>query len=126
MAEDRNNFHFNEGYVKPQVSLNRETFPCLPNKEVNGRDDDKNAIIKLLLEPNNEVSVVAIVGIGGLGKTTLAQYIYNDEKVNTHFELKIWVCVSNVFEETTIAKKLINGIDKDDSVELMRNKRRKF
>ena len=122
MAEDRNNFHFNEGYVKPQVSLNRETFPCLPNKEVIGRDDDKNAIIKLLLEPNNEVSVVAIVGIGGLGKTTLAQYIYNDEKVNTHFELKIWLCVTNVFEVKAIAEKVINGIDKDNSMEPMRKK----
>ena len=66
------------------------------------------------------------MGIGGLGKTTLAQNVYNHEKVNTHFELKIWVCVSNVFEVTTIAKKLINGIDKDDSVELMRKKCRKF
>ena len=128
MVLDRNNFHFNEGHVKPQVSLNRETIPCLPNKEVIGTDDDKNAIIKLLLEPNNDenVSVIAIVGIGGLGKTTLAQNIYNHEKVNTHFELKIWVCVSNVFEVTTIAKKLINGIGKDDSVELTRKKRRKF
>uniref|UniRef100_A0A7N2LCE7 Uncharacterized protein n=1 Tax=Quercus lobata TaxID=97700 RepID=A0A7N2LCE7_QUELO len=128
MAQDRNNFHFNEGHVKPQVSLNRETIPCLPNKEVIGRDDDKNAIIKLLLEPNNDenVSVIAIVGIGGLGKTTLAQNVYNHEKVNAHFELKIWVWVSDVFKVTTIAEKLINGIDKDDSMELMRNKRRKF
>ena len=28
MAQDRNKFHFNEGHVKPQVSLNRETIPC--------------------------------------------------------------------------------------------------
>ncbi|KAK4591910.1 hypothetical protein RGQ29_016395 [Quercus rubra] len=128
MAQDRNNFHFNEGHVKPQVSLNRETIPCLPNKEVIGRDDDKNAIIKLLLEPNSDenVSVIAIEGIGGLGKTTLAQNVYNHEKVNTHFELKMWVWVSDVFKVTTIAEKLINGIDKDDSMGLMRNKRRKF
>ena len=128
MAEDRNKFYFNEGHVKPQVSLNRETIPCLPNKEVIGRDDDKDAIIKLLLESNNaeNVSVIAIVGIGGLGKTTLAQNVYKYEKVNKHFEQKLWVCVSDVFEVTTIAKKIINGIDKDDSMELMRKKRRKF
>nr|XP_023926762.1 disease resistance protein RGA2-like [Quercus suber] len=128
MAQDRNNFHFNEGHVKPQVSLNRETIPCLPNKEVFGRDGDRNAIIKLLLEPNNDenVSVIAIVGIGGIGKTALAQNVYNHEKVNAHFKLKIWVWVSDVFKLTTIAEKLINGIDKDDSMEIMRKKRRKF
>ncbi|XP_030963349.1 putative disease resistance protein RGA3 [Quercus lobata] len=127
MAQDRNNFHFNEGHVKPQVSLNRETIPCLPNKEFIGRDDDSNAIIKLLLEPNNDnVSVIAIEGIGGIGKTALAQNVYNHEKVDAHFELKIWVWVSDVFKVTTIAEKLINGIDKDDSMELMRNKRRKL
>nr|XP_023892129.1 putative disease resistance protein RGA3 [Quercus suber] len=128
MAQDRNSFHFNEGHVKPQVILNRDTIPCLPKKEVIGRDDDRNAIIKLLLEPNNDenVSVIAIEGIGGIGKTALAQNVYNHEKVNAHFELKIWVWVSDVFKVTTIAEKLINGIDKDDSMELMRNKRRKF
>ena len=52
MAEDRNKFHFNEGHVKPQVSLNRETIPCLPNKEVIGTDDDKNAIIMMRMYPS--------------------------------------------------------------------------
>ena len=48
-----------------------------------GREDDRKAIIELLLDSNVEenVSVIPIVGIGGLGKTTLAQYVYNDEKV---------------------------------------------
>ena len=52
MAQDRNNFHFKEGHVKPQVSLNRETIPCLPNKEVIGTDDDKNAIIMMRMYPS--------------------------------------------------------------------------
>uniref|UniRef100_A0A2N9HZQ9 Uncharacterized protein n=1 Tax=Fagus sylvatica TaxID=28930 RepID=A0A2N9HZQ9_FAGSY len=86
---------------KYSVSIERETHSFVPNEKVIGREDDKEAIINLLLDPNVEVnvSVVSIVGIGGLGKTTLAQYVYNDETVNTHFELKMWVCVSDDFEQ---------------------------
>jgi hypothetical protein len=94
---------------KYSVSIERETHSFVPNEKVIGREDDKEAIINLLLDPNVEVnvSVVSIVGIGGLGKTTLAQYVYNDETVNTHFELKMWVCVSDDFEVKLISEKII-------------------
>ncbi|KAK4591670.1 hypothetical protein RGQ29_016201 [Quercus rubra] len=129
IAKDREKFHRKErSTVKRIVSPNRETLPWLPNNGVIGREDEKNQIIDRLLEPNNEenVLVVAIVGITGIGKTTLAQCVYNDDRVDTQFELKLSMCFSNVFEVTTFAEKLVNGIDKDDSIELRLKKRRKF
>lgn len=62
--------------------IREDTQSYVVDEEVVGREDDKNNIIKLLLKTNFEEKnayVVAIVGIGGLGKTTLTKYVFNDK-----------------------------------------------
>ncbi|XP_062199027.1 disease resistance protein RGA2-like [Phragmites australis] len=56
------------------------------------------------------VSVLPIYGIGGVGKTTLAQLIYNDPRVTRHFGLTIWVCVSDLFDKRRMTKEIIESI----------------
>ncbi|XP_040938166.1 putative disease resistance protein RGA1 [Gossypium hirsutum] len=58
-----------------------------------GREDDKAALLKLVLEFESEENVysIPIVGFGGLGKTALAQFVYNDKMVYDYFELRMWV-----------------------------------
>ncbi|KAJ1438486.1 P-loop containing nucleoside triphosphate hydrolase [Sesbania bispinosa] len=74
-----------------------------------GRDEDKEAIMKLLLDDRS--NVIPIVGMGGVGKTTLAQLVYNDNKLNQLddnwkkiFDFKAWVCVSDVFDTLHVTK----------------------
>ncbi|KAK3417369.1 hypothetical protein EUGRSUZ_H03115 [Eucalyptus grandis] len=55
------------------------------------------------------VSVVPIVGMGGLGKTTLARLAYNDDKVRNYFELKMWACVSDVFDLDFLIKEILKS-----------------
>ncbi|KAB1226142.1 putative disease resistance RPP13-like protein 1 [Morella rubra] len=78
-----------------------------------GRDDDKEEIIKGLLSEDkggNELGVIAIVGMGGMGKTTLAQRVYNDERVKKHFDLEVWVCVSEDFDLFKVTKTILEAV----------------
>ncbi|VAI70744.1 unnamed protein product [Triticum turgidum subsp. durum] len=66
----------------------RETHSKLDEStDIFGRDDDKERVVKLLLDQQDQqkVQVLPIFGMGGLGKTTLAKMVYNDQEVQQHF-----------------------------------------
>ncbi|XP_026416841.1 putative disease resistance protein RGA4 isoform X2 [Papaver somniferum] len=57
-----------------------------------------------------KISTVSIVGMGGLGKTSLAQLVFNDESVEKFFDLKMWVCISNDFDVCKILRNILESI----------------
>ncbi|XP_031280755.1 putative disease resistance protein RGA3 [Pistacia vera] len=114
------------------MNIERETHSFVHAEKVIGRDNDKNKVVDLLLDSNvdENVSVISIFGFGGLGKTTLAQLLYNDENIIKHFQLKMWVCVSNDFKVKIIVEKILKsatskkpeGLELDQLQESLRNK----
>ena len=87
---------------------------------IKGRDADKKTIIEMLLkhEPaGTNVSVVSIVAMGGMGKTTLARLVFDDtaEPIASHFAPKAWVCVSNEFDQVRVSKALLNSVSSQRS-----------
>ncbi|KAK1269403.1 Disease resistance protein RGA2 [Acorus gramineus] len=97
-----------------------ETASWFIESEIFGIDDDAERLVQSLTEPNKEggFRVFAIVGMGGIGKTTLAQKVYNKDWIKSHFEKMAWICVSQVYEEINVLKQLVETArDEDQSKE---------
>ncbi|XP_004300938.1 PREDICTED: putative disease resistance protein RGA4 [Fragaria vesca subsp. vesca] len=74
--------------------------PHIPNESSEEQDSVE---VSLIFSINPTVpSIILIVGMGGIGKTTLSQLVYDDRRVKAHFDRRIWVCVPFPFEEIQI------------------------
>uniref|UniRef100_A0A0E0ACF2 NB-ARC domain-containing protein n=2 Tax=Oryza glumipatula TaxID=40148 RepID=A0A0E0ACF2_9ORYZ len=74
--------------------------------DIVGRIMEKRRIMDLLLS-DEEHSIISIYGLGGLGKTTLAQMVFNDSTTQTAFEMLAWVYVSKKFDLDAIRSSII-------------------
>ncbi|PON99914.1 NB-ARC domain containing protein, partial [Trema orientale] len=85
--------------------------------KVYGQDELKEVLVSRLLsgsslDESDHLEIIPIVGMGGIGKTTLAKQVFNDDKVKAHFgDERIWVCVSHPFDEVKIANSIIEQVD---------------
>ncbi|TVU15782.1 hypothetical protein EJB05_39320, partial [Eragrostis curvula] len=80
-----------------------------------GRDLIMNSIIHDITQGeyrDKNLTVLPIVGPGGIGKTTLAQHIYQSQEVQKHFQVKVWECVSLNFNVDKITKDIEKYIPK--------------
>ncbi|XP_065868407.1 putative disease resistance RPP13-like protein 1 [Euphorbia lathyris] len=82
--------------------------------KVYGRNEDKKAVLELLKAADGDANVVVIpiIGMGGVGKTTLAQLIYNDKSLQ--YDFKAWVCAGEDFDVFKITKTILQSNDEKD------------
>ncbi|KAJ0613104.1 putative virus X resistance protein-like, coiled-coil [Helianthus annuus] len=98
---------------------NRETSSLiLDSSKILGRDEEVEMVTRTICNKdigkyeNGEIRVYGIWGMGGMGKTTLAQLVYNHTSVDQYFDLRCWVYVSENFQVNEIIKKIIESVDK--------------
>ncbi|XP_057436456.1 putative disease resistance protein RGA1 [Lotus japonicus] len=101
----------------------RQTISIDDQSQIYGRDDDKKRTVEFLLKQargSHFLSIYPIVGLGAVGKTTLAYLVFNDESVNNNFSVKIWVCVSKSFSIKRILSSIIEAVthEKYDTLQL--------
>eukprot|EP00258_Populus_trichocarpa_P025154 XP_024441173.1 putative disease resistance protein RGA3 isoform X3 [Populus trichocarpa] len=114
--------HFGLGIASQHVEsapevirdIDRETDSLLESSEVVvGRKGDVSKVMKLLIGSIGQqvLSVVPIVGMAGLGKTTIAKKVCQLAREKKLFDVIIWVCVSNDFSKRRILGEMLQDID---------------
>ncbi|KAM3745351.1 hypothetical protein ACB098_06G120000 [Castanea mollissima] len=114
-AADMDKFHLSQRSDNKHLVHGREmSYSFVQTLDVIGRDQDKEQIINCLmhLADDQKVSIISVVGIGGVGKIALAKLVFNDARVVHHFELKGWMCASNEF----VLKQLLDDVWNKDRV----------
>ncbi|KAM4080179.1 hypothetical protein ACB094_09G172200 [Castanea mollissima] len=137
IAAEKDKFNLAQGLVDRKLNMQEwrdMTHSFVDPRNVIGRDDAKKNIIHLLMKQNENsgrnVDIVPITGIGGLGKTTIAKLVYSDEQVVGHFQLRMWVCVSDDFNVTRLIKEILKSairkIDENFGVGGLQNSFKEF
>ncbi|TYJ44802.1 hypothetical protein E1A91_A02G009200v1 [Gossypium mustelinum] len=91
------------------IPSNVETVSFLDDSNIVGRKNDVSKVVDMLVSPREDrtVSVVPIVGMAGIGKTTLARLVYHDVDVERRFDVRFWVCVSDDFNVKRILREML-------------------
>ncbi|XP_027117953.1 putative disease resistance protein RGA4 [Coffea arabica] len=87
--------------------------PFVDDSSIVGRSEELNKVVNLLTsseKDGNNLSVIGVVGMAGLGKTTTAQLVYKNEKVLRHFDHKLWIHVSEDFNVERLLNKMVESL----------------
>ncbi|XP_047261833.1 putative late blight resistance protein homolog R1A-3 isoform X2 [Capsicum annuum] len=82
----------------------------IAGKIVVGFEEETEWIIRKLTSGPAEVDVISIVGMPGLGKTTLAYKVYNEKSVVGHFDILAWCTVDQERNEKKLLQKIFNQV----------------
>ncbi|KAJ9692917.1 hypothetical protein PVL29_011839 [Vitis rotundifolia] len=118
IANQSNRFNFTSRFSNEEPPR-LITISAVDISEVWGRDKERDTILRQLLgkscEQNLGLYTISVVGMGGIGKTTLAQLAFNHDKVKAHFDKRIWICVSDPFVPIRILRAILEALQGQSS-----------
>ncbi|XP_059316791.1 putative late blight resistance protein homolog R1A-10 [Lycium ferocissimum] len=80
------------------------------HNSVVGMEDDFNTILDRLTGQTDELTVIPIVGMAGIGKSTLARKLYDDSSIRSRFDKHAWVTISEEYNETQMLREVVTSI----------------
>ncbi|KAM3203328.1 putative late blight resistance protein R1B-16 [Capsicum annuum] len=83
------------------------------SEEMVGFDEVVNKLRRQLIGGLSGLDVISIVGMPGLGKTTLANKLFFDQLVVSHFDVRAQCCVSQVYTRKDLLLTILRGVEKD-------------
>uniref|UniRef100_A0A0E0MEG8 AAA+ ATPase domain-containing protein n=1 Tax=Oryza punctata TaxID=4537 RepID=A0A0E0MEG8_ORYPU len=108
---------FSKSNTQDSATSQRITISESVEPKLYGRSRMKNQIVHDITKgiySTKDLSVLSLFGPGGIGKTTLVQYIYKNQEVQSHFQVKIWVCVSFSFNVSMLIQQIKDQIPEVD------------
>nr|GMC87159.1 disease resistance protein RPM1-like [Ipomoea batatas] len=90
----------------------------LKHSDLVGIDNPKLFLVNLLLAVDEDLRVHSVVGMGGLGKTTLVKKVFDDARVVNHFQPRVWLTISETFDVDELLKDAIRQIIKQTNQQL--------
>ncbi|KAM0953148.1 putative P-loop containing nucleoside triphosphate hydrolase, leucine-rich repeat domain superfamily [Dioscorea sansibarensis] len=106
---------------RPNLGLQHErvTTSAVTESKIYGREDERKQLIKMLKMPGvgrGNVCVLPISGMGGIGKTALAQSVFNEKEIEDHFHYRTWVHVSENFDRLRITREVLESVRKREFI----------
>ncbi|KAJ4837724.1 hypothetical protein Tsubulata_044361 [Turnera subulata] len=84
-----------------------ETSTFLDEDDIVGMEESTEQLLAWLTEDEPRRTVISIVGMGGLGKTTLVTRVYNNQILKRDFDCWAWIAVSRAYEASDLLRNMI-------------------
>jgi disease resistance protein RPM1 len=78
--------------------------------EVVGIESTRDELVSWVVGGVSKCSVISVVGMGGIGKTTLTKKVYENESVNRRFDCRVWITVSQSYNMSKILMSMTKQI----------------
>lgn len=96
------------------IERRERSYARLQESHIVGMDGDIKVITEWTLKEDSP-AVIAIVGMGGQGKTLLLQHVFNSEDVHKRFDCHVWLAISQKFVVTEVLRDMVKEFDRNEA-----------